>query len=178
MKNWEDWAGEALKGRRLHEPPPQLLQEATALGERLPARSSGWPGWMRGLAAASVVGLALLGGTLMLRQAPPSLPDRGVDSMIRGTRVQLQSPSGDLAEAPRALSWQPFEEADHYRVRILAVDDAVLWEAQVSEASAVLPDVVRASLQSAVVYRWSVEAFDADDRLTGRSEPSRFRIKP
>ena len=177
--NWEKWAEQALKGRRLHEPPARVLREAEALGARLAdVRAATWPAWMRGLAAASILGVALVGGSLLLRQAPPSLPDPAAESMIRGTRVQLQSPAGELAEAPRSLAWQPFEGATRYRVQILAVDDEVLWDAVVTDESVAMPDEMRDRLQAAVVYRWSVEAFDADDGVIGRSEVSRFRIKP
>ena len=186
FNKWEEWAGQALKGRRLHEPPEHVLRAAEALGSRLngvrqaettPVRTAAWPRWMRGLAAASILGVAVI-GTLLLREAPPPLPDRGFESTVRGTRVELLSPAGDTVEAPRLFVWSRFDGATSYRVRILAVDDEVLWESVVADESVALPEQMRDRLQPAVVYRWRVEASDADGVVIGRSETSRFRIKP
>jgi hypothetical protein len=132
---------------------------------------------MRGLAVASVVGVAVV-GTLLLRDGPPPLPERGVESTIRGSQVQLLSPSGELAEAPSSFVWRMFEGAASYRVSILAVDDEVLWDTVATGDSVELPAETRDRLQPAVAYRWRVEASDADGAVIGRSETTRFRIKP
>jgi len=179
---WEQWAEQALKGRRLHEPPEQLIRRAERTGPRQPSgtapvRAAAWPGWMRGLAAASLVGVAVI-GTMLLRDGAPPLPERGVESTIRGSRVQLLSPSGEIAEAPSALAWRSFEGAASYRASILAVDDEVLWDRVVTGDSVELPMEIRDRLQPAMAYRWRVEASDADGAVIGRSEAIRFRIKP
>lgn len=179
---WEEWAGRAIEGRRLHEPPEHALRQAERIATRqtpgaAPARTSSWPGWMRGLAAASLVGVAVI-GTMMLRDGSPSLPDRGVESTVRGSRIQLLSPVGEIAGTPTSFDWRTFEGAASYRVSVLAVDDEVLWEAVATDGSVELPAELRERLQSAVVYRWRVEASDADGAVIGRSETTRFRIKP
>jgi len=181
-RKWEEWAGQALKGPRLREPPELVLRQAerSAYGKPLetaPARTTAWPGWMRGLAAASIVGLAVIGG-LVLREGQPPLPERGIDSTIRGSRVQLESPAGEIAEAPSSFVWRTFEGATSYRVSVLAVDDEVLWESVAAAVSIELPEPLRDRLRSAVVYSWRVEALDADGLVVGRSEVTRFRIKP
>jgi hypothetical protein len=179
---WEEWAGQALKGPHLREPPEHLLRrvERSAFGkqtEPAPVRTAAWPGWMRGLAAASIVGLAVI-GTVVLRDGGPSLPERGIESTVRGSLVQLVSPTGEIPETPSSFVWRVFEGATSYRVSVLAVDDEVLWESVVAAESIELPEPTRDRLRSAVVYRWRVEALDADGSVVGRSETTRFRIKP
>jgi hypothetical protein len=133
------------------------------------------------LAAAVVL---LLGGGLLFRlavlQSPgaPPLPAPEVGGPVRGGEIEAVSPVGDAAGIPSELRWNPRPEAAGYRVRLLAVDDTVLWEATVPAPPARLPAEIQGKLQHAVSYLWTVEALDASGARIASSEPARFRIRP
>lgn len=145
--------------------------------------------WTR-LAAAALLALAAGLGFQLMRPDPPILPppERGV---VRGATVEVLAPLGELAEAPSELRWTPWNGAAAYRVRILEVDGTTLWEERVPAAAArpgaqlaaaPLPPAVRARLQRAVSYRWTVEALGPgsgpDPARLALSEPAEFRIRP
>jgi hypothetical protein len=134
--------------------------------------------WLTRLAAAAVVILAA-GLFLQRFMASPPLPAPPASGgVVRGGEVELLSPLGDVAAAPAELGWEPRPGAVSYKVRLLAVDDTVLWEATVPAPPARLPAEVAQSLQPAVSYVWSVEALDAQGARLGGSEPARFRVRP
>ncbi|MFL6261148.1 MAG: zf-HC2 domain-containing protein [Thermoanaerobaculia bacterium] len=138
---------------------------------RLPAQA-----WK--LAAAVVL---LLGGGLLFRLANPSappLPAPGIGGPVRGGEIEAVSPVGDAAGVPSELRWNPRPGAASYRVRLLAVDDAVLWEGTVAAPPARLPAGVQGKLQRAVSYLWTVEALDASGARIASSETVRFRVRP
>lgn len=97
---------------------------------------------------------------------------------MRGGELEALSPVGDVAEIPSELRWAPREGARLYRVRLVAVDDAVLWEGTVPAPPARLPDEVAGRLHRAVTYTWTVEALDASGARIASSEPARFRARP
>jgi Putative zinc-finger len=137
--------------------------------------------WITRLAAAAVVILAA--GLFWQRfiAAPPLPAPPASGGVVRGGEVEVLSPLGDVAAAPAELRWEPRPGAASYKVRLLAVDDTVLWEATVLASlapSARLPAKVAQSLQPAVSYVWSVEALDAQGARLGGSEPARFRVRP
>lgn len=130
------------------------------------------------LAAAVVL---LLGGGLLFRLANPGappLPNPEVGGPVRGGQLEALSPVGDAAGIPSELRWNPRPGAASYRVRLLAVDDAVLWEATVPAPPARLPAEAQGKLQRAVSYLWTVEALDASGARIASSETVRFRIRP
>jgi len=92
--------------------------------------------------------------------------------------METISPSGDVGEIPVELRWTPREGARLYRVRLSAVDDAVLWEGTVPAPPARLPAEVAGKLHRAVSYTWTVEALDASGARIAASEPARFRARP
>jgi hypothetical protein len=166
-------AKEAEGGRVVPFPsrprPVSVPSEGTVKAR--PARS-----WMRWAAAAVlVVGLGLM--LQLLRPVAPPLPDPEMGG-VRGGRIELLAPLGEVATAPAALRWAPVEGAAAYRVRLLAVDDEVLWEARATGPSVALPTEVAARLQGAVTYRWTVEALAADGSLLATGEPGDFRLPP
>ena len=129
---------------------------------------------------AAVVVL-LLGGGLLFRLANPGappLPNPEVGGPVRGGELEALSPVGDATGIPSELRWNPRPGAASYRVRLLAVDDAVLWETTVPAPPARLPAEVQGKLQRAVSYLWTVEALDASGARLASSETVRFRIRP
>jgi hypothetical protein len=155
---------------------------------RIPAR----PWSLTRLAAAAILVLAAGLGFQLMRSAPPELPDPGRGEAVRGATIEVLEPLGDLSDAPAELRWAPWNGAAAYRVRIVEVDGTVLWELRLPAASparpgtpfetALLPGEVRARLQRAVTYRWTVEALgpaaSPDPARLAVSEPAEFRIHP
>jgi hypothetical protein len=166
---------------RLQETSP--VRPAGGTGKVVPfpaagARPRRMPAQAWKLAAAVVL---LLGGGLLFRLAnpgAPSLPAPEIGGPVRGGELEAVSPVGDAAGIPVELRWNPRPGAASYRVRLLAVDDTVLWEATVPAPPARLPAEVQGKLQRAVSYLWSVEALDASGARLASSETVRFRIRP
>jgi hypothetical protein len=161
---------------------------AVRTARRAPARS--WP--LARLAAAAMLVLAAGLGFQLMRPEPPALPAPQAGQAVRGATIEILSPLGELAEPPSELRWAPWNDAAGYRVRILEVDGTTLWEERVPAAAAVqpgtpaetvsLPGEVRARLQRAVTYRWTVEALGPaagpDPARLAVSEPAELRIRP
>lgn len=140
---------------------------------KLPARSTVWR-----LAAAVI--LVLGAGMLfqLSRSGAPPLPAPGTGTVVRGGEVEAVAPVGEVAGIPAELRWEPRPGAASYRVRLLTVDDTVLWETAVPAPPARLPAEVTGQLHRAVVYIWTVEALDASGARIAVSEPVRFRARP
>jgi hypothetical protein len=129
------------------------------------------------LAAAAVLVLAAGLGFLYLRTAPPPLPTPE-EGTLRGGEITELAPQGDLAERPKELRWAPREGVATYRVRILTVDEDVLWEATVAAPPVPLPRDAASRLERGVVYSWTVEGLDRDGRQLALSPSARFRVRP
>lgn len=139
------------------------------------ARTSRRPSW-QWAAAASM--LLLIGLTFFLaRPVAPPLP-APQEGEVRGSRIELVAPLGDMAAVPAELRWEPVAGAAAYRIRLLAVDDTALTEIRTNRPQAPLSAEVVARLQPAVTYRWTVEALAEDGRRLARSEPGEFRVPP
>jgi len=134
----------------------------------------GWPlrlpVWQ--FAAAATV-LLVLAVTSWPR--PPVLPSAH-DSTFRGNAVRAISPQHDVDVAPTRFVWELHSRAIEYRVRLLSVDDTVLWEEVTVDTSSSLPATVGASLMPMVRYTWTVEALNETGAPVAASEPQRFRI--
>jgi len=125
--------------------------------------------------------LLVLGGGLLFqlsRPGAPPLPPPVTAGPVRGGEIETLSPAGDVTAIPSELRWTPREGTRLYRVRLVAVDDTVLWEGTVPAPPARLPDGVIAKLHRAVAYTWSVEALDASGARIASSEAVRFRARP
>lgn len=130
-----------------------------------------------GLAAAAVA-VAVTGALLRGEIAPPPLPEQVESSVMRGSILELSEPVGDLSEVPRRLTWEEIADAASYRLRILAVDDSVVWEGASPAGTVTLAPEVTEALHPGVVYFWTVEALDAEGELLLRSETARFQVVP
>lgn len=129
------------------------------------------------LAAAAVLILAAGLAFFTLNAPGPSLP-APEEGVVRGTGIEALAPVGEVEEIPAELRWTPQEGARSYRVRLIAVDDTVLWETTVAAPPARLPVDLAGQLHRAVVYRWTVEALDASGARLAVSEPVEFRVSP
>lgn len=131
-----------------------------------------------GLAAAAVAVL-VVGIVLQTRSAaPPTLPDLPVETVTRGGVVETIAPQGIVDALPETLTWEPVTGAALYRVRLMAIDDEVLWRGETSDVSVALPDEIRSRLQRAVVYFWQVEAFSESGARTAWSAAVEFQADP
>lgn len=131
--------------------------------------------WVARLAALLVLAL---GAVLFFRagQAPP-LPDPGPGEVYRGGQVRPIGPSGEISAMPGEFRWDGIPGAHSYRVTLLAVDDAVLWEETVTAPSARLPEEIASDLHPAVLYRWTVVALDERGARLAASEPVSFQVR-
>ena len=135
--------------------------------------------WRWAAAAAAVLVVAAAAFLAQRPGAPPLAPPRsGAPAVLRGSALEILGPEGDVAEAPAELRFSAVEGAERYRVRLVAVDDAVLWDETVREARAPLPPAVREALRPAVTYRWRVEALDAAGAVRALSGEASFRVVP
>lgn len=170
---------------RLESTSPVRTSEAAGRVVPFPAarRRIAGPVWSRLAAAAAVLLAAGLFFQTLGPGAPP-LPPPEPGGVVRGGGIEAVSPLGEVAEMPAELRWTPQEGARSYRVRLVAVDDTVLWEETVAAVAAVaaprarLPAAVAGRLHPAVVYTWSVEALDASGSRLAATEPVQFRVRP
>ena len=161
------------------------LEEASPVRRREPeSRVVPFPGPRRRtlqplyrFAAAAVLVLAAGLAFFTLNAPAPPLPAPG-EGAVRGTGIEALAPVGEVEEVPAELRWTPREGARSYRVRLIAVDDAVLWEAEVAAPPARLPAELAGRLHRAVVYRWTVEALDEGGARLALSQPAGFRVRP
>ena len=130
------------------------------------------------LAAAAVLILAAGLGFRALYRPEPPLPAPQTGGAVRSAEIEALAPRGELEEIPRELRWNPWNGALSYRVRLIAVDGAVLWEAKVPAPPARLPNEVAGRLDRAVTYTWTVEALGPDGTVLAAAEPVPFHAKP
>lgn len=138
------------------------------------------------LALASAAVLALVAGVLtrgpeppaMPAAEPPPLPEAVGGTVMRGSVLKVVEPLGDQREVPGRLRWERVAGAAGYQTRILAVDDAELWQGSSPVASMTLPPEAREAILPGVVYFWTVEALDMDGRVVARSGAARFQVVP
>jgi hypothetical protein len=166
--------------------PASQTKEAKVVPFRVPAPKPALPtlpaparrttAWRLAAALILMLGAGML--FQLSRNAAPPLPAPGTGTVVRGGEVEAVSPVGEVAGIPPELWWEPRPGAASYRVRLLTVDDTVLWETAVPAPPARLPEQVAGQLHRAVVYVWTVEALDASGARIAASEPVRFRARP
>jgi hypothetical protein len=158
-----------------------VTAEPAPLARVLPMRrkkeraSTAQPAWTKLAAAALlVVGIAV---TLRwsVPSGPPILPDVPATDVVRGGALTLESPLGELAEAPARFDWQSVPGAARYTLEIRDVAGDPVASADAAESALEIPPGLAAKLESHVAYSWSVVARDAAGVELARSAPAIFR---
>jgi len=119
------------------------------------------------LPAAAAALLVLVAGPLLKEVRV----HRGPTVPAQATPVPL-APIGAVTQA-RALQWGRVAGADRYRATLFAADGQVLYETEVADTLAALPDSL--VLRPGPAYLWKVEARTGWNRWTA-SELTRFTI--
>lgn len=130
-----------------------LVGDAAEGSRRRRVQRTGWIA--AGVAAASVL--------LLLAWPPPldePLPHRALP-MTAAPAPEAVSPVGTVAEA-RSLRWTAAPGADRYRVTLFDAAGTILYETELADTVAVLPDSVLPV--PGVTYWWEVEARVGFDR--------------
>lgn len=144
-----------------------------SVAKEIDALEHGW--WYRYRRVAVPLAAA---AALVLLIALPRLPEMRVTHRaptITGSAAPAPvSPAGAVAVVDR-LTWTPVAGADRYRVILFGADGAVLYETQLGDTVAVVPDSV--TLVPDRPYLWKVEARTGYDRWSA-SELIEFRIAP
>lgn len=171
----------AWVANRLREKRGDLLATAT---RPVPAKQ-GAPRWNRAswltlprLSFASATLVLLVSAGLYLRQNMPS--DAGVafseSGAFRTARVGGVQPSGDVAEIPARISWDPVPTARTYQVRLKEVDGNEVWNATVKSSFVALPRQATVHISFTKTLLIEVAAFDQAGRQIAISEATRFRL--
>jgi len=164
-------------GNDAPDPDVEWVVAELARARLAPAARRGRFDW--GWASAAAVVLLAAGGYVALREGPPPLaPPSARPVVLRGADIELIAPRGDIATVPVELRFAAIAGAARYQVKILGVDDGVLWEQAVPSPPATIPAIVRDTLAEAVVYRFQVEAFDANGARLAVSATASFRVVP
>jgi len=132
--------------------------------------------WRSAAAGAAIFGLAAIFN--LVSQRPPGLPEQvSENSTTRLATVLPVYPMGEIASLPNELRWEPVTGAHRYRVRLLGVDDEVVWEGTTQDQVSIgLPERVQARLHPHVVYYWTVDALDHRGARLSGSERAGFRV--
>lgn len=148
-------------------------------------RSTGWrrlllrPHPIRAAAFGFAALLAVIAVGLNLRdvQAPELASDllRG-PHVLRSEELVAVGPTGDLKQAPAELRWQAIPAAARYRVKVMEVDRAELWQTESSQTSVLLPAAVRAMIVPGKTLLWQVTAIDSASKPVAASQILRFRV--
>lgn len=146
--------------------------------EKARSRMAWWQASRTWYAAAAVLVVAVFGAVLTLRSPAPMLPSRGEDAVVRGGRMVVGEPVGELTAMPRTLRWEAVEGAANYRIRLMKVDETALFEYMIADLSVDLPRDVREQMHPAVVYFWQVEAIDPEGNRIAWSDRVQFRVRP
>lgn len=130
-------------------------------------------------AMAALLGLGALAATLLLTLVLPRRPAVDPDTLRDPTLTAAAAPVplrplGEVP-APAALVWSRVDGASGYRVTLFDSTGTVLFEQQLADTAAALPDSI--ALVPNRAYLWRVEARTEWDRWSA-SELHEFRIVP
>jgi hypothetical protein len=135
---------------------PAVAREAAAT-ERVPRRGMPWGVMAAGVAAAMVL--------LLVRPQPAGLPlgvpRHRAPGLTNGTAPAALSPVGPV-DGAAVLRWGAVAGADRYRATLFSANGDVLYEIELADTAAVLPDSV--ALLARTPYLWKVEARTGFDR--------------
>jgi hypothetical protein len=97
---------------------------------------------------------------------------------VRSGKLETRAPKGDVASVPATLSWQRVTGAGRYEVRLLEVDENVIWVGESSSPEVMIPANIRARIVPAKTLYWEVAAFDVAGTKLASSERQKFRLIP
>jgi hypothetical protein len=134
--------------------------------------------WLTPAAAALAVALVVVGGALELRQGKrPSLDTAtGGAETLRSSAIAILSPVGDLRGKPTEIRWEAVQGAARYRVRVIGVDRAELWRAEITTSRIELPANAETLIVPGKTLFIQVAAFDSAGSKIAESEVVRFRL--
>jgi hypothetical protein len=134
--------------------------------------------WLTPAAATVAVALVVAGVAVEVRQGRQPRLDTAIGGaeVLRSSAIAVLSPIGDLSEKPEAIRWEAAPNAAIYRVRIMEVDGAELWNAETTTPRIDLPPRALTFIVPAKTLVIQVAAFDAAGRKLAESEPVHFRF--
>ena len=105
------------------------------------------------------------------------VPAGEVDN-YRSTQLRLLEPSGDLQQFPDSLRWEPVAKSNKYVVKLMEVDNTVLWSGESFYTSMTFPPELKGRIPNRKTILWQVEALDQNGRIAATSTTFRFRVVP
>jgi hypothetical protein len=129
-----------------------------------------------------VTALIVIAGAsaLLLRQShePDLRANAGNGPVVyRSQEVEVTSPAGEVAEAPKALQWKPFGGAAEYKISMMEVDEAPLWAGQTHDVVLTIPTAVRSKMLPGKPVLWRVTALDSRGHVLAVSQVQRFSVR-
>lgn len=129
--------------------------------------------WMA-LAATLVIAVGI--GYFVQNREPSVNVAIGRNDLYRSARVEVVSPTGDLAAAPVALEWRAAKGATSYDVQVMEVDRAMLWRASTSGSRIEIPPAVSAQCVPGKTILWEVVARRGGEVIAA-SGTQKFRVR-
>lgn len=136
-------------------------------------------GWLSRLFAHPAGGIAVAGLAAMLavgiwwQRPSPAVP---ANDLTRSLQVEGIAPTGDLPMAPATVRWTQVPGAARYQVRLIEVDQNVIWQMDSGLSELRLPAEVRAAMVDRKTLFWAVTALDAQGKAIAASAPRAFRV--
>ncbi len=97
--------------------------------------------------------------------------------ILRSGSVAVSEPQGDVDAPPSRLSWIPVREAASYEVRLMEVDNNVLWKGVSGAPVIELPLEIQQRAVPGKTLVWQVTALNAAGESLGSSGLVRFRVR-
>ena len=129
------------------------------------------------LTSAGLLVAAALAFAVVRTRAPELAPDHRGPTITAASAPVLGGPIGDLTnpDAARTLQWSAVPGATRYRVTLFDAAGKVLFEMELSDTTASVPDSI--AFAEGRSFLWKVDARTAWDRWTS-SELVEFRVVP
>ena len=127
------------------------------------------------LAAAAAAVIVIGTGYLIENREPALDPQLATETVYRTARLDVQSPIGDVAQAPNELQWSAVPNATTYSVRILEIDRTLLWSTDTPQPRVAIPADVVAQFAPGKKLLWEVTARRDSDVLASSGTQS-FRV--
>jgi hypothetical protein len=128
--------------------------------------------------AAAMVAVLVLG--ISLYQSNSDHPGIGPHKDIgtyRTGEIKLQSPAGELAQAPAEFRWEPYSGAATYKLELTDVLGKPLASAASTEPQLTATPAMSAAMHAGMPLNWKVTAFDGAGKKIAESSGGNFKIK-